>query len=210
MKETIESGASEAVARMFDGQVAFFNIGKKHAFFLCSPDEARHGMDSIRAWRDQKSNLKTMQAERDAFKAQMMAQKAWENAPCDSQVISTCGILSLAALNVAFSAVECKFTCIGPKIDVIIVSGLRFADIRGWGGTVCDYSGTESQQSRGIFATVFNADVYIDNKLPEDVVLIGSMPCDGWKGGFSRITVVPDDPRCQSSKRSKVPLVPIT
>ena len=185
----VESAASAAVSEMFEGQVAFFNIGKKHAFFLCSPDEARHAMDCVRQWRDKRTVARALMASRDAFKAEMVAGKAWEHIPSSRHVVSIGGSLSLSALNQAFATVEIEFKTNDPVVDIIVVGAIRHADIRCWGATVCIETSTEEKKERGVYARVFGADVYLDNTLPHNIVLVGSIPCKEWNGMCSKVEV---------------------
>ena len=173
MQTSIESAASEAVAKEFNNQVAFFNIGKGHAFFLCSPDEARYAMDSVREWRA--SGVKVRESEgqeaariarKDAFRAALVGTRAWESVVPACTVISTGGQLSFSALNQSFATIEANFRKVGPTVDVIVTGALRCADIRQWGRTVFDEATQKEFIGRGLFGSVFGADIYLDNTLP--------------------------------------------
>lgn len=191
MNSDVESAASAAVSEMFEGQVAFFNIGKKHAFFLCSPDEARHAMDCVRQWRDKRTVSKALAAARDAFKAAVVASKEWNALPFDKQVISSSGTLSLSALNQAFAVIEVEFQEKGPIVDIIVVGAARASDIRSWGITIYDHASDEDKKARGVYFTnLFGTDVYLDNAVPQNVVLVGSLPCGEWKGACSKVEMV--------------------
>jgi len=210
MKTIIDNAASEAVTTEFNKQVAFFNIGQKHAFFLCSPDEARYAMDCVREWRVKKPTTRDLVAEReavvarrDAFRLQIVKDRRWESVPTNGQIISTGGTLSLTALNMAFACIEANFRTIGPAVDVIVVGGLIWADMRSWGATVVDLATAEETRTRGLIGIVFQADIYLDNTLPPDIVLIGSMPCDKWVGMCSKVEVKHDSPYIPFERKSK-------
>jgi hypothetical protein len=119
-----------------------------------------------------------------------MTERAWDGVPTRRMVVSTGGSISLSALNQSFATLEFEFKDVGPTVDIIVAGAIRLADIRCWGQTIYDHSTEKDKQERGVYFTdLFGADVYLDNSLPYDVVLVGAMPSGQWPGGFSKVIV---------------------
>ena len=188
---------SNAITKQFQNQVAFFNIGKEHAFFFCSPDEARHAMDAVREFREHGHSLRLRGERREDLVKKLTESKAWENSEPSMTVISVgngvgnpCPRLSISALSEAFKAIEDKFRINGPIVDVVIMSALRFGDIRAWGTSIYNPASAEDVIKRRVFGNIWNADIYIRNAFPNDRVVVASGPCTNWDGAHSAIRLI--------------------
>jgi hypothetical protein len=151
-------------------------------------------MDCVREWRDGRNRAAAQAGRRDALKAAAVSKRVWEHVPTTHQIVSVGGTLSLSALDQAFAAIETEFPS-GPcdelpVVEVVIVSGLRHADIRAWGRYVYEEFPADVKRERGAYGEIHGATVYMDNSVPRDTVLVGSLPAGKWDGAFSTVTVV--------------------
>ena len=171
---------SASVKEAFNKQVAFFNIQQENAFFFCSPEEARHAMDSIREFREEGVQKKSDIIHLLKIKKELVKETKWILAPACNTVVSTGGSLSICALNQAIACIESHFPNPDEEeedvmdVDIVIVHALRFADIRAW-GEGCYYAADRTERKFGIVAyTINDTPVFLDNTIPPSIILLCS------------------------------------
>ena len=194
---------SEIIASSFNNQVAFFNISKKHAFFFCSPDEARYAMDSVREFRRFGNSQNQRKQSRDREVARILDERPWEDQIDPAyNIMSTGGALSMCALNQAFAIIENNMNVNAAQVDILLMSHMRLADVRMWPETYFKPAHAKDIEERGVHGHIMEADVYIDKTVPNDKVIVYSCPASGfgygvtkthariqWEGGMSFVDV---------------------
>jgi len=68
---------------------------------------------------------------------------------------------------------------------------IRFGDARVWGDWICRRASDEDRCDRNVWAVIFDrVEVYVDNDMPTDMVLVAASPTRHWEGMTSRVQVV--------------------
>lgn len=181
------------VNKQMEELVALYSIKDKKPFFFISPSEARLAIDYVKKVRsgfiqEQKEIEKQDNIVKEFIKQKKFLQPQNLIASQGLQKIldsnnnyqlsyhfnhNTFTYFSLDSINKMFAFLE-TLTERGLTVDIIIMSAIRFADIRNMGRNIYDEYATKESIKRGVFGKLFTADIYLCNDLKNNDIITGN------------------------------------
>lgn len=190
------------ISSQFENQVALFNLKDKNAFFFLSPEEARIAMDYIKQWRI--SGFKQISREKKLDEFVKSFRNNYDDQKLDTIVINNKfeqkEFFSLDFLNYSYSAIETE----NRIVDAIIVNAITFAEIRNWGRCVYEEPTKQECVEREIGGRIFNADIYLCDKIEDYQLVLLSMPDEKHKDVMIKKTIYVHDNYLKQCLNAKI------
>ena len=168
----VSTEIASTISEQFENQVAFFNLKDKNAFFFVSPEEARVAMDYIKKWRvDGFSNEK-----RERIQDQYVNDLKRDYNKMDIGTVvfyyreGKTDFLDF--LNSSFCEIEKN----DRTVDALVMNALTYHRIREYGRMVYDEACRRGVYSRGVFGSIYSAEIYVWTVIAKDHVILISTP----------------------------------